>query len=183
MSVVICPGIHSSQLTDSFIKNIQTDTEQVSNDWLIFPARDYPSYSPIAIYQWLEEHQPSPAQAPSLLFITFSAGVVGGIGAALTWQMRGGKVKAFLALDGWGVPLVANFPLYRLSHDYFTHWSSALLGTGAESFYAEPKVEHLDLWRSPHISLGWWVKRPGLKIYCSAAKLVRVCLKQYGEME
>jgi hypothetical protein len=182
MSVVICPGIHSPYITESFIKNIQTDIEQIKSDWLIFPTQDYPSYSPMAIYQWLEKYYFSPSQAPALLFITFSAGVVGGIGAALTWHMRGGKVKAFLAFDGWGVPLVAGFPRYRLSHDYFTHWSSALLGTGAESFYAEPEVEHLDLWRSPHTSLGWWIKRPDWKIYCSAAEFVRACLKQYGEM-
>lgn len=182
MSVIVCPGIHSPHLTESFIKSIQTDTEQLRSDWLIFPARDRPSYSPLAIYQWLEKYYFSPSQAPALVFITFSAGVVGGIGTALTWQMKGGKIKAFLAFDGWGVPLVANFPVYRFSHDYFTHWSSALLGTGVESFYAEPEVNHLDLWRSPQTSLGWWIENSGCKTYCSAAELVRVCLEQYEEI-
>ncbi|WP_421656938.1 hypothetical protein [Leptothermofonsia sp. ETS-13] len=89
------------------------------------------------------------------MFIGFSAGVAGAIGAAWGWQWWGGKVKALIALDGWGVPLVGNFPIHRVSHDYFTHWSSALLGAGEDSFYAEPGVEHLDLWRSPHTASGW----------------------------
>ena len=57
-------------------------------------------------------------------------------------------MKALIAFDGWGVPLVGNFPIYRISHDQFTHWSSELLGKGDKSFYADPPVEHLDLWRS-----------------------------------
>lgn len=68
----------------------------------------------------------------------------------------GGQIKALIALDGWGVPLGGNFPIYRLSHDSFTHWSSALLGGGTESFYADPPVEHLELWRSPQTTKGWW---------------------------
>ncbi|MGB3188280.1 MAG: hypothetical protein WBB43_02490, partial [Limnoraphis sp.] len=68
-------------------------------------------------------------------------------------------VKALIALDGWGVPLGGNFPIYRISHDRFTHWSSALLGGGVESFYADPPVEHLDLWSSPQTARGWWLHR------------------------
>jgi len=59
--------------------------------------------------------------------------VVGGWGS-LGVAAIGGHVKAFVLLDGWGVPLVGNFPIHRLSHDYFTQ-SSAVLGSGNDSFY------------------------------------------------
>lgn len=91
------------------------------------------------------------------MVIAFSAGVAGAIPALNLWQLQGGKVAGLLAIDGWGVPAVGNFPIYRLSHDYFTHWSSALLGTGEVNFYADPPVEHLEIWRSPHTCLGWQV--------------------------
>jgi hypothetical protein len=73
-----------------------------------------------------------------LLLIGFSAGVVGAIAAANLWQGQGRRVAAVIAVDGWGVPQVGDFPLHRVSHDYFTHWSSAVLGAGADSFYADP---------------------------------------------
>jgi hypothetical protein len=180
MSIVICPGIHSPELTESFIDSlINQQNLELEKNWLIFPATNNTAYSPIAIFQWLAEREPIPKQAPSMIFIAFSAGVVGTIGAALNWEMRGGKIKAFLAIDGWGVPLIANFPIHRLSHDYFTYWSSALLGTGLDSFYCDPPVEHLDLWRSPDTSLGWWVKHPGCQIRCSARDFILTFLEQY----
>lgn len=95
---------------------------------------------------------------PKLIIISFSAGVVGAISAAWGWQLMGGKIEALIAFDGWGVPLVGNFPIYRISHDYFTHWSSSLLGKGDKSFYADPPVNHLDLWRSPQQVIGWRVE-------------------------
>jgi len=55
-----------------------------------------------------------------------------------------GHVKAY-CFRRLGVPLVGNFPIHRLSHDYFTHWSSAVLGSGNDSFYADPPVEHLEM--------------------------------------
>ncbi len=61
------------------------------------------------------------------------------------------------------MPLLANFPIYRISHDRFTHWSSSILGEGESGFYADPEVEHLDLWRSPHTCRGWQTIAPGLK--------------------
>lgn len=121
-----------------------------------------------------------------VLFIGFSAGVVGAIGAAWSWQFLGGRVKAFIALDGWGVPLWGDFPIHRLSHDRFTHWSSAMLGSGADNFYAEPPVEHLDLWRSPQNSLGWWVnsnKGAQPSSYLSAAEFLIMLLNRYQELK
>jgi hypothetical protein len=85
-----------------------------------------------------------------ILIISFSAGVVGAIAAASIWQSIGGTIRAFIALDGWGVPLYGNFPIHRLSHDAFTHYTSSLLGSGEDSFYADPSVAHETLWRSPH---------------------------------
>jgi hypothetical protein len=160
-SVIICPGIHEPQLTQSFLSTLQRSaTENLLSHWtqnaLIFPCENYPAYSAIHVLDFLHSHiRPT----KPVILISFSAGVVGARGAAWGWEMGGGKVKAFLAFDGWGVPLYGNFPVHRLSHDYFTHWSSALLGAGADSFYAEPAIEHLDLWRSPDRCKGWWVRR------------------------
>lgn len=154
--LIICPGIHPPQLTQSFIQQLQLDRLITAQDrLLVLPTAEYPPYWAVGINHWLNQNLSAPQTEVPLTFITFSAGVVGGIGAALTWQIRGGKIKAFIAIDGWGVPLLATFPIYRLSHDYFTHWSSALLGGGDSSFYCEPTVEHLDLWRSPATVWGW----------------------------
>ncbi|MDJ0714767.1 MAG: hypothetical protein QNJ54_11180 [Prochloraceae cyanobacterium] len=173
MSVLICPGFHSSQLTKSFVRGLRsTDDRDFSSNLLIFPASDYSPLSASDIVKFLEKHQGNPQQAEPVIFISFSAGVVGAIMAAIAWENKSGKVKAFFALDGWGVPLWGNFPIHRLSHDYFTHQSSALLGAGEDSFYADPPVEHLQLWRSPQDTQGWWVKAPGCKISCSAAEFL-----------
>ncbi|NES22261.1 MAG: hypothetical protein F6K41_25895, partial [Symploca sp. SIO3E6] len=32
-----------------------------------------------------------------------------------------------------------------------------LLGAREDSFYAEPPIEHLDIWRSPHLCQGYWI--------------------------
>lgn len=167
MSVIICPGIHDRDLTQSFLQELRLDSptplsgKSQSVDILIFPAQDYPAYSAFHILQFLDSSGVKPldrGKSPlPLVFISFSAGVVGAIGAAWAWQGLGGSVKQFIAVDGWGVPLGGDFPIHRISHDYFTHWSSALLGSGQDSFYADPPVEHLELWRHPATVLGWWV--------------------------
>ena len=51
------------------------------------------------------------------MFIAFSAGVVAAVTAAMQWQGEGGKIKGLIAFDGWGVPLLGDFPVYRVSHD------------------------------------------------------------------
>jgi len=179
MSVIICPGIHDPDLTQEFLKGL----EWQGADFLIFPVEEYPAYSAIDILHFLRSRR-----LPELpvVLISFSAGAVGAIGACWGWQMLGGRVKAFIALDAWGVPLWGNFPIYRLSHDYFTHWSSALLGAGVESFYADPPVEHLDLWRSPTTAQGWWVRTESegngeQRSPVTAAVFLRHLLQRYGE--
>lgn len=177
MILIICPGIHPPQLTQSFICQLQLDRLVTDNGkLLVLPTADYPPYSAIAINHWLAQNLSAPQTEPPLTFLTFSAGVVGGIGAALAWQIRGGQIKALIAIDGWGVPLWANFPLYRLSHDYFTHWSSALLGRGKSSFYCDRAVEHLALWRSPTTAWGWQEVKCGQRVRCSAAEYLQSLL-------
>lgn len=167
MTLIICPGIHAPELTVSFLEGLRSqvaDNISPSNrteNILVFPSQNYPAYSAFDILQFLDNCGIKPLdreQRPkSLVFISFSAGVVGAIGAAWTWQFWGGKVKAFIAVDGWGVPLGGDFPIHRISHDLFTHWSSAWLGTGKDNFYTDPPVSHLEIWRSPAAALGWWV--------------------------
>ncbi len=195
MSVVICPGIHDLELTLSFLAELRCEAgkrsrsqlfdalDSPSGDLLIFPAQDYPAFSAFHILHFLRER--SNVSLSPLLFISFSAGVVGAIGAAWGWQLLGGSVKAFIAIDGWGVPLSGSFPLHRLSHDDFTHWSSSLLGGGENSFYADPPVDHLDLWRAPQTAQGWHIShscvgtlpRSGL----TATQFLTMLLERYKE--
>jgi len=156
-SIIICPGIHDPHLTDRFLKSLQ-EAQIASEGFIIYPTQIYPAFSAFHIGQFLEQRLAKSSDR-TVIFLSFSAGVVGAIGAAWAWQHSGGKVAAFIALDGWGVPLGGDFPIYRLSHDEFTHWSSALLGSGRESFYADPPVEHLTLWRSPDLVCGWQIKK------------------------
>jgi hypothetical protein len=144
---------------------------------LIFPTRDYPPYEGLAVYQFLVKYKEEP-----MLFIGFSAGVVGAIVGANLFQSQGGKVKALIAFDGWGVPLGGNFPIYRFSHDFFTHWSSAILGSPQGGFYADPPVAHLDLWRSPTTTLGWWSESVGCRISGYASEFLLTLLTKYEEI-
>lgn len=185
-TVIICPGIHEPQLTQNFLQGLRrSETDNLSSHWtrkvLIFPMEDYPAYSTIHILEFLQRHL---EQRTPIIFISFSAGVAGAIGAAFGWQMLGGKVRAFFAFDGWGVPLYGSFPIHRLSHDYFTYWSSALLGAGEDSFYADPAIAHLDLWRSPDCCQGWWIRHTTMnqseqRVNTTAAHFVNQLIQIY----
>ena len=153
MKVIICPGIHDPQLTASFVASLSQQTYKLL-DYTVFPTQKFPAYSAVHLFQWLNTQK---IVKQEILLICFSAGVVAGIGTAFLLQLQGIKIKALIAVDGWGVPLWANFPVYRISHDYFTHWSSALLGTGKSSFYCDPGVDHLTLWESPEVCQGWFL--------------------------
>lgn len=177
--IIICPGIHEIELTQEFLARLSNG--KASNyHVLVFPTQDYPAYSAIHILDFLKSKINNIKQP--IAFISFSAGVVGAIGAASSWQLLGGTVKTLIAIDGWGVPLVGNFPIHRLSHDYFTHWSSALLGGGEASFYADPAVEHLELWKAPDSCQGWWVQpavggKSEQRTFTTAAEFVREVLQ------
>ncbi len=165
MSIIICPGIHEPELTENFIsawRKVVVDNLSFSNsvNILIFPAESFSALSAFHILHFLHQHLGDRLESP-VIFICFSAGVVGAIAAACSWQMLGGCVKAFIAIDGWGVPLWGNFPIHRMSHDYFTHWSSKILGSGENNFYADPAVDHLEMWRSPQTVQGWRVDLSG----------------------
>jgi hypothetical protein len=149
MSIVICPGIHDPHLTEQFTAGL---------DLAIAPRvlpQSVPVYSPLHVLEFLLSDC---NLAEPLILIGFSAGVVGSIGAAGSWQHQGGQIRALIAIDGWGVPLCGQFPIYRLSHDWFTDWSCQGLGKIDQSFYAEPAVTHLDLWRSPAQAQGWQLR-------------------------
>ncbi len=189
MRLVICPGIHDPKLTDRFLEGLSEvwgdkyprQNPQVVSHVKIFPAHKHPPFSALDIFHFLCCQE---LAGESLVFVSFSAGVAGAIGAAWMWQQIGGKVAAFIALDGWGVPLGGTFPIHRISHDSFTHWSSAILGSGGDSFYADPPVEHLDLWRSPQTAQGWQISHIAdgtetTKPATAATFLVHL-LKQYG---
>ncbi|WP_341527686.1 hypothetical protein WKK05_35265 [Nostoc sp. UHCC 0302] len=187
MRIVICPGIHDSRLTQSFMSECLAQVSdslisQNPEDILIFPGKDFEAVSAFHILQFLRDRWGDKLES-AVLFISFSAGVVGAIGAAYLWQLLGGYVKAFIAIDGWGVPLSGNFPIHRMSHDYFTHWSSSLLGSGQNNFYAEPAVEHLSMWRSPQIVQGCWVdSKFGIfppKGHLTATEFLHMLLKRY----
>jgi hypothetical protein len=156
MPVVIAPGFHARSLTQQFVRSLPPFVQPHVID--VFPA------NPIAVFHWLMRTfgspQPNPSQAsrhhqpqPSLVAIGFSAGVVGLAGALSQWQQQGGSVARFFAMDGWGVPIVG-LPVCRLSHDYFTHWSSLLLGGQEINFYADPPVAHLEMWGAAEQVMG-----------------------------
>ncbi|MEB3342069.1 hypothetical protein [Okeania sp.] len=187
MTIVICPGIHDPHLTDQFLEGlcINWPISSDSHNFLVYPTKDYASYSALDISNFLWYEKSITIDVP-LLFIAFSAGVVGAIGAAWTWQMKGGQVKAVIAIDGWGMPLTGNFPIYKLSHDYFTHWSWGLLGSSDGNFYAHPFVEHLEIWRSPQTTRGWWLNQNSVEdetaIQITAAEFIRQILETHGEL-
>lgn len=90
------------------------------------------------------------------LFIGFSAGVIRAAIAAHLAQGLGQTVAGLIAIDGWGVPLCdRSYPVYRFSHDSFTHLTSSLLGAPG-IFFADPPVEHLYLWEHPQKVTGWY---------------------------
>jgi hypothetical protein len=185
MKVVICPGAHAVQTTAAFLAEMGDRLP----DPIVYPADRYPPYSPQHLLDFLYKTLPTFGIASTdlfqvpLIWIGFSAGVVGAIGAARQWQRLGGKVVAFVAIDGWGVPLYGDFPIYRISHDAFTHWSSAILGASEDSFYADPPVAHLELWRSPQTVQGWWMKSGGGdRIPTTAAQFLLTWLDYHAEL-
>lgn len=189
MSIIICPGIHESALTQYFVSGlleqfVDKAKSQESANILIVPVEGGLSLSAFHILQFLHKHLHDRIQSP-VVFISFSAGVVGAILAAHKWQQFGGHVKAFIAIDGWGVPLWGNFCIHRISHDYFTHWSSSLLGSGQNNFYADPPVDHLEMWRSPQTVQGCWVDsffgESPPKERLTAAEFLHLLLKRYQD--
>ncbi|MEL6814865.1 MAG: hypothetical protein AAFP03_08625 [Cyanobacteria bacterium J06598_3] len=160
LPVIVCQGFHDSALTKQFVRSLPVFIEP----YIV----DVTTVSPFAVYQWLQQtfgHREDGFQLP-LVGIGFSAGVVGLAGALAMWRAQGGNVARLIAVDGWGVP-VLGVPMARLSHDRFTHLSTLpldvvgeLLGDASKvNFYADPAVEHLDLWGDSTAANGWSVER------------------------
>lgn len=181
MPIILCPGIHNPALTVDFwaaiesVKSLNPLFSALPAPYIV-PDAQYWGFSPAHILQFL--HQNVSTTQP-LVMIGFSAGVVGMAGAAWAWQQQGGTLRALIALDGWGVPLYGSCPIYRLSHDAFTHWSSQALGMGQDPFYAAPGVAHLDLWRSPQEAWGWWRCINSTPQWVNAAIVVRHLLDRH----
>lgn len=182
--ILICPGIHEPQWTRDFLQSVERSIglRHCQQPILVFPAPTYLAYSANHILQFLRDFEANEGTVSQLAIIAFSAGVVGAIGAAWGWRWQRKKIVAFIALDGWGVPLYGDFPIYRLSHDGFTHWSSSLLGNGTRSFYADPDVSHLDLWRMPHRVWGWQVGNRCDRSRLTAAEFMSETLHRHGAM-
>jgi hypothetical protein len=178
MAIILCPGIHAPQLTQCFWQAIQNTASKNFREPKVYTVKDAQpwAFSAIHVLKFLNQ---TVSTSEPLTLICFSAGVVGGIGAAWAWQQQGGIISAFIALDGWGVPLAGSFPIYRLSHDGFTHWTSQLLGTGQDPFYADSSVGHLEFWRSPDQAWGWWY-RDGQKRWTNAAQVICQILEKAG---
>ncbi|MEL6248968.1 MAG: hypothetical protein AAFY78_19540 [Cyanobacteria bacterium J06648_16] len=142
--LLMSPGFHSPTLTDALITALAVHQP-------VLPV-------PLRVSDFLARY-PDPVVAPPIGILAFSAGVVATVPLLWRWQQAGGQVAGLIALDGWGVPLLGDYPIYRLSHDRFTHRSSLPLGSGPLNFYADPPVPHLALWQSPQTALGWQVEQ------------------------
>ncbi|MDJ1185032.1 hypothetical protein [Roseofilum casamattae] len=150
MAVLICPGFHDRDLTESFLTDLALPVDPLVPPSSILPIDG------ISLFNWMREALLNgDREKPDIAIIGYSAGVVGAMAVAAMWHHGGGRVRCLIAIDGWGVALAGPFPIHRISHDYFTHWSSALLGVGERGFYAEPAVEHLQVWRSPDSVTGY----------------------------
>ena len=188
MNICICPGFHSPQLTQSFLQELSlsvNSNSSLSVNTRIFTEKSYTALSAIHILQDLTKTYGQPHQATPVLFISFSAGVIGALGAAWGWEFLGGKVKAVIAIDGWGVPLMGNFPIHRLSHDYFTHQTSIVVNRPEDSFYADPGVTHMQMWPSPSTVKGWATSADNFPVRSrfNAAEFILLLLKHYQEIE
>ncbi len=182
MSIIICPGFHLPELTQCLLQELLLVADSSLNllENTHIPAQSYTALSAMHIIQDLMETYGQPVEAAPITFISFSAGVIGAIGAAWGWELLGGRVKALIAIDGWGVPLGGDFLIYRLSHDYFTYKTSINLSPQGDSFYADPAVDHLQMWRSPSTVMGWAVSQvnPQVRSYTNAAEFILMLLKR-----
>ena len=149
MQLLISPGFYSPELTAAFLQSL-CSVVTPERLWVLPACLFAEGFSKASsnYQQILQYDQP-------LHIIAFSAGVVAAYPIALTWQAMGG-ISHMIAMDGWGMPLLGNFRVHRLSHDRWTHdttyFPSASESAGA--FYADPAVDHLTLWQSPNAAQG-----------------------------
>lgn len=185
MAVVICPGFHALTWTTQFLRQLDEYFPDGKAARFVFPAHQSAPWSAYELRTFLEKAAIAPATP--LVFVGFSAGCVAATGAIWYLTQQGRPVVANIALDGWGVPVAGPCRSYRLSHDVFTHQTSAWLGAGNSSFYADPPVSHQQLWCNPAQVWGWQVESPSVfrksqRIRITALQFLVVALKQHSQM-
>lgn len=175
--LVICPGFHPHCWTDYLIAALSPALAVAGpqqRPWQLL--RSPTILNGAVLRQYLQEHLGPPGNTSAQpIFLGFSAGCVSAATLARYWRDQG-QGATLLCVDGWGVPLDAAATSYRLSHDRFTHQTSAWLGAGKEAFYADPPVPHGLMWQQPQRVLGWWTgphhpPRRATAIACLAAWL------------
>ncbi|MEM8602445.1 MAG: hypothetical protein AAGF24_01235 [Cyanobacteria bacterium P01_H01_bin.121] len=193
VALIICPGWHNQSLTADFLQawgcNLTSQTLTIAQchyELCVIPTALCPPYSPTHtlafVHHWLEQrcqkaNSESEGSISSTIWLAFSAGVVGGLLAARQWQqITGGNVRRFIALDAWGMPLIADFPIYHLSHDWLTHCLMFNLSGAAAHFYAAPAVTHHQLWQGPQQAWGYktFAGRPPQRL--TALQFLQQCL-------
>ncbi|MEM0980725.1 MAG: hypothetical protein AAGH78_10665 [Cyanobacteria bacterium P01_H01_bin.58] len=184
MTVIICPGMHPKTWTDSFLAQLDAVYPAQASDRVVFNHSSGMQWSAYALRAYLTAY----AITPPIILIAFSAGCIAASGMAQYWEQRGYPIAGLIAVDGWGAPTVGKFRAYRLSHDAFTHDSSAWLGRGEVSFYADPSVAHAQLWRYPAAVWGQQMgdfNSPGgdMRMQATALQFLHNCLQYLQALE
>jgi hypothetical protein len=148
---LVIPGVVPQEATDRFVQQLD-----IAGGCCV-PVSIAP-YSPIALDRFTRTQDLD----SDLVVIAYSAGCVGALGWIPLWHRQQKTVKALIAMDGWPVPFWGKFPIYRVSHDLYTHRTTLRLGAGLEQFYCDPAVEHRRLWAYPETAWGLWnrVQKP-----------------------
>lgn len=153
VSLIVCNGFHPPEATQQLIADISYPASDRPHRPLSDPRLSIHSHPDPSCRQLLAPLSSRSLRrmlqeiADPVIFLAFSAGCLAAAGAARHRHYQSsGQVLALFAIDGWGIPLAEPYPVHRLSHDRFTHLTSA--GPG-EHFYADPAVDHLRLWQRP----------------------------------
>ncbi|WP_448561795.1 hypothetical protein [Trichothermofontia sp.] len=179
MTLILCPGVHAPAFTTEFYHHLapHIPLPLTQPPPLIVPTDRYPAYSPGHLLTFLRAAQPD----PPWVFLGFSAGCVAIAGVLPILSVWGIPITAIFALDAWGVWFPTTQPVHHLCHDRLTHWSAHLWREPKDSFYADPPVEHLNLWRSPHQVMGWQMSvHPQQCRYTTALKFLANHLATYA---
>jgi hypothetical protein len=142
---LVIPGVVPQEATDRFVQQLDIV------GGCCVPAGVAP-YNPWALERFTQTQDLD----SDLVVLAYSAGCVGALGWIPLWQRQKKTIKALIAIDGWPIPFWHKFPLYRVSHDFYTHRTTLRLGAGLEQFYCEPAVEHRRLWTAPEKAWGLW---------------------------
>ena len=146
--LLVIPGVVPQEATDRFV-------QQLGVSGICCVPVSVAPFNPWSIEQFTQTQDLD----TNLVVIAYSAGCVGALGWIPLWHRQKKAIKALIAIDGWPIPFWGKFPIYRVSHDLYTHRTTLYLGAGREQFYCDPAVEHRNLWAYPEASWGLWVKQ------------------------